>query len=144
MKADRVVLDSNVLISALLNPQGTPRQVLGRLAETSATLLFSDPTFVELAERIARPKFDRYRSIEQMDAWLDWLVDLSEWVHAWDEVHACRDPDDDKFLALALAGEADVLITDDGDLLMLDPFEGLPIVSPTRFLESDSKRIKRD
>lgn len=134
MKADRVVVDSNVLISALLSPAGTPRRVLDRLAAASATLLFSDPTFAELAERVAHPRFDRYRSIEQMSAWLDWLVDLSEWVHSWEEITACRDPDDNKFLAVALAGEADVLITGDADLLVLDPFEGLPIVSPRRFL----------
>lgn len=110
--------------------------MLDRLAAASATLLFSDPTFVELARRLARSKFDRYRSPDQMDAWLDWLVDLSEWVTSWDEVSACRDPDDGLFLAIALAGEADVLITGDADLLILDPFEGLPSVSPARFLES--------
>lgn len=139
MKAERVVVDTNVLISALLNRAGAPRRVIDHLAEASAILLFSDPTFAELADRLARPKFDRYRSLEQLSAWLDSLVDLSEWLHSWDDVTVCRDPDDNKFLALALAGEADVLITGDTDLLVLDPFEGVPIVSPTRFLESIAK-----
>lgn len=137
MKADRVVLDSNVLISALLSPSGAPRRVIGRLADACATLLFADPTFVELAGRLAMPKFDRYRSVEEMEAWLDWLIDLSEWVYSWDEIDACRDPDDNKFLAIALAGETDVLITGDDDLLVLNPFEGLPVVSPADFLRGD-------
>lgn len=135
MKADRVVLDSNVLISALLSPVGAPRRVLDRLAHAYATLLFSDSTFAELAQRIARPKFDRYRSAEQMSAYLDWLIELSEWVNTLDEVEACRDPDDNKFLGVALAGKADILITGDTDLLVLDPFEGLPIISPAQFLQ---------
>ncbi|HEX5313642.1 MAG TPA: putative toxin-antitoxin system toxin component, PIN family [Gammaproteobacteria bacterium] len=138
MRADRVVLDSNVLISALLSPNGSPRRAFEHLAKTSAALLFSDETFAELAGRIALPKFDRYRSIAQMNDCLDWLVELSEWVHPGIAVVACRDSRDDKFLTVALGGEADILITGDADLLVFDPFEGLPIVSPAKFLKGEA------
>jgi|SRR5690625_2715070 len=134
MKAERVVLDTNVLISALLSPAGTPRRLIELFAARSANLIFSPATFSELTERLAKPKFDRYRSDEQMLAWLDWLGELAEWVDPWEEVSACRDPDDNKFLATALAGEADVLVTGDADLLVLDPFEGIPIVNPAQCL----------
>ena len=46
----------------------------------------------------------------------------------------CRDPKDDKYLELAAAGQADVIVTGDDDLLVLDPFEGIPIVGPAQFL----------
>lgn len=52
-------------------------------------------------------------------------------------VRACRDPDDDHLLALALSGEADVIISGDADLLVLDPFRGIPILTPRRLIEQD-------
>jgi hypothetical protein len=134
MKADRLVVDSNVLISALLSPSDPPRRLPNQLAEDGSILLFSNETFAELAVRLAKPKFDAYRTAEQMDAFLDWPAELGEWVEPAFQVEACRDSDDNKFLAVALSGEADVLITGDSDLLLLDPFEGLPILTPAGFL----------
>lgn len=134
MKAERLVVDSNVLISALLSPGGTPRRVLDRLAAEAAILLFSDETLAELVVRLSKPKFDSYRTFEQMESFLDWLAELGEWVEPTLEIEACRDKDDNKFLAVALSGEADCLITGDADLLALDPFEGLPILTPAAFL----------
>lgn len=134
MKVDRVVVDSNVLISALLSPGGAPRRLLETLAAKNAVVLFSDATFAELTTRLAKPKFDRYRTREQMEAFLDWLTELGEWVSPALEVEASRDPDDDKFLALAISAEADCLVTGDDDLLVLNPFEGIAILSPADFL----------
>ena len=51
-------------------------------------------------------------------------------------VTACRDPDDDKFLAAAVLGEADCIVTGDRDLLALDPFEGVAIATPRDFLST--------
>ena len=104
------------------------------MAANTAVLLFSDETFTELVTRLAKPKFDTYRTTRQMEAFLDWLAELGEWVAPALEIDACRDPDDNKFLAVALSGDADCLITGDADLLVLDPFEGLAIRSPAGFL----------
>lgn len=139
MKADRVVIDSNVLISALLLPQSTPRSVLELLAERNTTLLFSDSTFAELAIRLAKPKFDRYRTMEQLEAFLDWLTELGEWIVPNLDVDVCRDADDNQFLSLAIVGEADCIISGDKDLLVLNPFEGIAVLSPADFLSSDRK-----
>jgi predicted nucleic acid-binding protein len=49
-------------------------------------------------------------------------------------IRACRDPDDDKFLEVAVNGKADALITGDTDLLVLDPLEGIPIITPAACL----------
>ena len=136
MKAERVVVDSNVLISALLLPGSKPQQVLEQLAVHNTALLFSDSTFTELVTRLAKPKFDQYRTPEQLEAFLDWLSELGEWVVPNLSVNACRDSDDNKFLSLALAGEADCLISGDKDLLVLHPFENIPILSPGDFLST--------
>lgn len=134
MKADRVVVDTNVLISALLLPAGKPGQVVAHLAASNATLLLSRVTFLELATRLARPKFDRYRTKAQMDRYLEWLAEVAEWVKPSIRIEACRDPDDNRFLEVLVAGQGDVLISGDSDLLELHPFEGRSIVAPGVFL----------
>ena len=58
MKAERVVLDTNVLISAALRPDGPPRTVVDAVRSENGVLLFSDETFEELRSRFYRPKFD--------------------------------------------------------------------------------------
>lgn len=52
-----------------------------------------------------------------------------------ERIAACRDPTDDKFLELAVNGRGDLIVSGDGDLLVLNPFRGIPIVSPTTFLQ---------
>lgn len=136
MKADRVVIDTNVLISALLAPAGKPAEVIRRLAAAEATLLLSRVTFLELATRLARPKFDRYRTVEQMNRYLAWLAELSEWVKPSIHISDCRDADDNRFLEVLVAGEGELLITGDSDLLELDPYEGKSIMTPTQFLHT--------
>ncbi len=134
MKADRVVVDTNVLISALLTPNGKPAQTIRQLADAGSTLLLSRLTFLELASRLAQPKFDRYRSREQMDRYLEWLAELSEWVKPSFRIADCRDPDDNRFLEVLVTGDGDVLITGDADLLALNPYEDKPILTPAEFL----------
>ena len=70
MKADRVVADTNVLISAALLPDGRPRAVIDAVRSANGVLLFSDETFVELRSRIDRRKFDRYVGRDARAAWL--------------------------------------------------------------------------
>jgi predicted nucleic acid-binding protein len=50
-------------------------------------------------------------------------------------IRACRDPRDDKFLEVAVNGRADAIVTGDQDLLVLNPFQGIPILSPAGYLE---------
>lgn len=134
MKAERVVVDTNVLISALLLPAGKPGQVMTKLADSGAILLLSRVTFMELASRLARPKFDRYRTVAEMNRYLDWLADLAEWVKPAIQISDCPDPDDNRFLEVLIAGDGDVLITGDSDLLNLHPYEGRPILRPASYL----------
>ena len=82
-----------------------------------------------------RPKFDRYIPIDVRQLFLEEYELLGVKVKITKEVKACRDPDDDKYLELALNGNADCVITNDPDLLILNPFESIPIISPKEFLE---------
>lgn len=134
MRADRVVLDTNVLISAALTRTGLPRRVVDLVRADNGVLLFSDETFAELRHRILRSKFDRYVGRESRAAFVALLAAVAEWVPIAGAKLGCRDPTDDKILETALMGRADHLVTGDGDLLAMSPFHGIPIIRPARFL----------
>ena len=134
MKAERVILDTNVLISAALQPQGTPRAVMELVRSAGGSLLFYQQTFEEFHSRFKRPKFDRYVNQKNRDLYLMQLVSVSEVIAITGAKLGCRDPDDDKFLELALLGDADCLVTGDQDLLSMSPFRGVDILRPIEFL----------
>ena len=133
MSAERVVFDTNVLISAALLPRGTPRAALNAVRTASGVLLFSDETFQELSTRILRPKFDEYVSRSGRLLFLAQIEAVSEWVSIVGVKLGCRDPADDKLLETALMGQASSLVTGDRDLLSMSPFQGIPIVGPAKF-----------
>jgi predicted nucleic acid-binding protein len=62
------------------------------------------------------------------------ILSSAEFVAITEKVAVCRDPTDDKFLELAVNGGADVIVTGDIDLLVLDPFRRIPIVTPRDFM----------
>ena len=134
MRADRAVLDTNVLIRAALTRTELPRRVVDLVRGDDGILLFSDQTFAELRHRILGSKFDRYVGRESRAAFVALLAAVAEWVPIAGARLGCRDPTDDKILETALMGRADHLVTGDGDLLAMSPFHGIPIVTPARFL----------
>ena len=139
MRADRVVLDTNVLISAALTRVGPPRGVVDLVRAGNGVPLFSDETFAELRDRILGSKFDRYLGREPRAAFVALLAAVAEWVPIAGASLGCRDPTDDNILETALMGRADHLVTGDGDLLAMSPFHGIPIITPARFLAPHGK-----
>jgi putative PIN family toxin of toxin-antitoxin system len=134
MRIERVVIDTNVLISAALIPASAPARCVDWVL-AHAALLFSPATFDELQTRLWRPKFDRYLSLEQRQAILHDMSAAALWVTPGPSAAAiCRDPDDDKFIHLALAGKAAWLITGDQDLLAVTGVGKLEIMTPARAL----------
>jgi uncharacterized protein len=131
----QVVVDTNVIISAVLSPRGAPALFLKRLFR-GGQLVFSATTFDELKTRLWRPKFDPHFTLEERQDLLHVIASSARWC---EDTHAegtwCRDPDDDKFIALALAAQATRLITGDADLLCLDPLGKLRILTPRQALD---------
>jgi len=135
MKAERLVIDSNVWIIALISPAGTARRLVDAVLDNDIDILMSEATFTELVSRLDRPKFDRYREPEAWNLFLSELVELALWHEdAGTATGIFRDADDDKFLALAATGQADAIISGDGDLLELVAHEGIPVLTPAQFL----------
>jgi putative PIN family toxin of toxin-antitoxin system len=136
MKVERLVIDSNVWIAALISPTGTARQLVDAVLDRGIDILLSESTFGELASRLDRPKFDRYREPESWNVFLSELVELALWHEdAGTATGISRDADDDKFLALAVTGQADAIISGDADLLELVAHEGIPVLTPAQFLQ---------
>lgn len=130
---ERIVADTNCLVSRLLFPSSVPGDAV-RKAVDSGLLLVSEGTMNELADVLARPKFDRYISLADRQQFLRLLGRVTEFVRIVYPVRECRDPKDDKFLEVALNGKAEVILTGDADLLALHPWQGIAILSPARYL----------
>jgi uncharacterized protein len=130
----RIVLDTNVLVSAALKRNSTPAAAAGAV-ERGDVLLKSLATERQLLEVVARPYFIPLIT-DETRAWLRKLMSAAELVMITERITACRDPTDDKFLELAVSGHADVIVSGDADLLTLDPLRGIPIVTPAAFMRN--------
>jgi putative PIN family toxin of toxin-antitoxin system len=129
----RVVVDTGVVVSAVLLPRSVPRQAFD-LALSRGRLLVSADTVAELDEVLRRAKFNKYVPEEKRLEFLAALVREAEVIDVKEVVTECRDPDDNKFLELAVSGKATHIITGDDDLLALHPFRGILILAPQDFL----------
>ena len=132
----RAVLDTNVFVSGLISPLGKPAAILKALRSGLFTLLASPPVNEEIIEVLNRPRIrDRYGLGERIFDVSFILWEVAELVVHLPEVQVCSDPDDDKFLATAVGGKTDFLVTGDvGDLLHLREYKGVAIVSPREFI----------
>lgn len=132
----RVVIDTNVWISAALAPGGAPAQVVRQVLR-HALPVFSAATFDELASRLWKPKFDRWLTLEHRQRLLHDVSACALWVDVPAAVAArrfSRDPDDDAFVHAALAAAAPWLVSGDQDLLTLQAPPALAILSPSAAL----------
>lgn len=132
----RAVVDTNILVRAVIKPSGSVGPVLQRLRQRDYLLLISRATLDELVDVLSRPRLRAKYGISDpvLRAVVRLMILRGELVSPQRRITACRDPKDDKFLEVAVGGRADVVVSGDADLLSLDPFEGIPIVTPARFL----------
>jgi len=131
----RFVLDTNVLVSAALIGDSRPAKAFRKARDTGQVLL-SLAVAEELNEVPAREKFERYITRDERERFLVAFIRSATFVEGRERIRACRDPKDDKFLELAISGQATCIVTSDDDLLALHPFRGMPILSVEQFLAS--------
>lgn len=131
----RAVLDTGVLIAALLSPTGAPAQLVLAWLDGRFDLIVSPKLLGELQRVLLRPKFRRYVTEEEAAAYVEGLARLAEVAPDPDVVERVTpDPGDDFLVALGRAAEADVLVSGDPHLTGLrraDP----PVLTPRGFLE---------
>ena len=129
----RYVFDTNTLVSALLFERSKPGRAFYEAFQRGKILLSSD-TVNEFADVLQRSKFDRYATLAKRNEFLRVLVKGSTFIKPEEEIQACRDPKDNKFLELAVSGEAQCIVTGDANLLVLHPFRGIDIKTSVDFL----------
>ena len=131
-----VIFDTNILVSAALLSGSRADLCVRSVLARQLPLIFSKATYDELADVLMRSKLDRYVSRQAREALLrTWRKAAVMFPEATlrEQVRDCRDPDDDKFLELALASGARAIVTGDADLLVLDPWRDIRIVKLTDF-----------
>ena len=132
----RAVCDTNGLVSALIKPIGTPREVLRALRNGEFTIVFSDELWTEVAAVLKDPKIRGKYEITRRD--LETISDLfalrGEWTVIDENIRISRDPGDDFILETAVSGKAGFIVSGDADLLALKRFRKIRIVDPKTFL----------
>jgi uncharacterized protein len=131
----KFIFDTSTLISAAIRVGSVPDRAFMKAAKTG-DLIVSVETLGELREVLCRPSFDRYRHPQERDEFVAMYEAMTICVADVLPVMACRDPKDDKFLALAVASGANVIVSSDGDLLVLETFHDTVIITPRQFLDS--------
>ena len=137
MSDPRLVFDTHVVVCAVLVLATVPARAL-ELGQAVGRLLVSDETVEELRRVLMRTKFDRYVRSDERARFLGRVLDDAMLVEIIESIDDCRDPNDNKFLELAVSGGATHLVTGDDDLLVLHPFRGVAIVTPQAFLDEFS------
>jgi putative PIN family toxin of toxin-antitoxin system len=133
----RAVVDTNILIRALIKPQGTVGPVLRRLAAGEYVLVYSEPLLDELLAKLVLPRIRRkyHISDEAIEQTLALFALRGEAVRPARTVRICRDPADNMLIEAALAGNAACIVSGDEDLLVLKEFERVRIITARTFLQ---------
>ena len=139
----RHVFDTNTLVSAVLFEHSKPGQALRRALRRGRVLL-SSPTLEELAEVLQREKFARYVTAAEREEFLVAFVERALFIEPTEEIRACRDTKDDKFLELAVSGSAAYIISGDADLLVLHPFRDIAIMTAAEFLQATEEEATEE
>lgn len=138
----RVIVDTSTLVSAALRVDSKPRQALKTALELFEFCV-SEGTLSELETVLARPKFARYAPPKALQAFIDSIRAEGSMfsVSAADLEKIeprCRDAEDHHILALAKVAEVDLIVSSDQDLLVLNPWRGIPILTPAQFVSQFS------
>jgi uncharacterized protein len=131
----RVVFDNNVLISAALIKHSVPFKAFEK-AIRNHLLIRSHKVLEEFHKTIFKPKFDRYFKDDLAKrGFVLSFISVSIDINVKHHITLCRDPKDNMYLELALSGKAACIVTGDNDLLVLDPFRNIRIITPKEFLD---------
>ena len=128
------VFDTNALISAQIKKGSVSAHAFDRAID-EGHIVCSSVTFEEFATRFIRAKFKKYMPDADRAEAIARVKRACLFLEPAIEIRACRDPDDDKFLSIAVAVGAQCIVSGDGKLRELNPFQGIPILSPADFIK---------
>ncbi len=123
-------------VSGLIRHEGTTGQVLQAMRDGKFTALYSNETIMEIIDVLGRDKFRlKYHILpDDISALVNLIRLRGEAVIPKQRVADCRDPKDDKFLDVALSGDADCLVSGDLDLISMNPYRSILLTTPAEFV----------
>ncbi|OIP26976.1 MAG: putative toxin-antitoxin system toxin component, PIN family [Dehalococcoidia bacterium CG2_30_46_19] len=134
----KIVLDTNVFVSALINPRGKPAQILNYVFE-SKVRLFTSPSIIEELERVlSYPKLVKRHGLEKQELkkFVSDLLSILSLVEGKKAIEViAEDPADNNYLSCVVDAKADFIVSGDIHLLNLREYEGIQIITPAQFLE---------
>ncbi len=135
----RAVLDTDVIVSGTLVPEGHPGQILQAWRDGRFLLILSEEIIEEVKDVLNRPRIrDKYQHLTQ--ATIGRLINLLQH-HSilvpgeLDLAVVQRDPDDDKVIIAAVEGRAEYIVAGDADLVNLKSYQGIKIIRPAEFIK---------
>ena len=134
MAIKNFVVDTNILVSAFVFKSKNPTEALKRCL-TNGKVVYSAKILEEFKTTLLAAKFDPFVSRELREFSLSLFIDSCDLLTPTKKITICRDKNDNKFLELAFVAHAACIVTGDPDLLVLHPFENIPIITPKEFLE---------
>jgi len=135
MNSDKsnIVIDTGTLISASFRIESIPSKAYFK-ALREFNVCISEETLTELKTVMQREKFNKYLSLENRISFIELYQEQSTLYEVKESVFDCRDPNDNKFLELALTVQAEIIISSDEDLFILNPYRNIAILKPAEFL----------
>jgi uncharacterized protein len=129
----KVVLDTNTIVSAMLFSKSITRQAFNKVI-SHYQIVTSTAIWAEVEEVVMRKKFDKYDSRKERQVFIEAVRKKAIFYEPTETITDCRDPKDNKFLELAVAANAEFIVTGDLDLLILNPFRNISILKSGEFL----------
>ena len=136
----KAVVDTNVIMSGLIKAESIPGKILKAWREDKFILLLSPPIFEEISRIIRHPKVVKYHKLneEEIQNLLLYLYSASQKTEGKTKLNITKDPDDNIFLACAIEGNAEYVVTGDKAFLQLKEYEGIKIITPSQFLKEEN------
>lgn len=137
-KNNKIVIDTNILVSAILFPQSAPARAIDK-ALIYWEVIVSQSTLKEFLEVISRRKFDKYflGRPNGKQIFIENFLEAVTIVEPTETITDCKDPKDNQFLEIAISANARILVTGDHkDLISMSPYRELEIITAREFLEN--------
>lgn len=132
----RAVLDAGVLIAGLISSSGAPAGLLDAVGDGRFDLVVSPMLFEETRRALSYPKLQRYVTADEADAFIAWIARVGIVLADPAEIpNVTRDRDDDYLFALAVAADADVVVSGDADITSA-PAPPIRVLTPRAFLDT--------
>lgn len=129
----KIVVDTNLIISASLSANSVSRAAFKALS--GHVVVSCEEQVMEVFSVVKREKFDKFSALKNRIDFVMEFINSTHLVRVVEKIKICRDAQDDIFINLAISANAEMIISGDKDLLELNGYKGIKIITPREFLD---------